>query len=536
MLSLGGCSLFDYLNFSKPTPGSGTMIVRHGSYIYRIGGMDEVGSVSSEILMAKINLDGSGQPMPLEWTGTGFLPEGRAFGAAFAAGNLMYVLGGIDDNDPTTTVFMTRINADGTLGYGASRDWERSPMPLASPRSHMAWVLHDGRVFLVGGRNATGPESSIVLARFYESTGRLGQWYESPQKLPSRVHSAGAAVLDGRLEIVGGIHAFTRASDGHVSYLLGPDGLLSDPRYTVLPKALAYPLCVADGDSLLVGGGYDSDFMPSSTVYRFRNGSWTTADVSLEAEGPTYGKAAGTLWFAKPPSEEGLVGIGKAAGFSPTPERLVVIPGSGLGPRNAIIYMKPEPGTTIRYRTDLEEVGAGDPLWNLDTTNRITGDISRSFRSFTEDGSAGEQVRMQYRIRPTGFFSWISGNLPLKGAGAALDTINVSDNLFDPTSTGYSSAWGRLNLSQPALVELTFADTNSPGMSAVYSGRIRLTLYEDDLYTEVLDIYGAPVRNCTTETVSAPILLKLNPGSYHLLIEDRDGQTGRTFGLAFRQR
>ncbi|PKL06071.1 MAG: hypothetical protein CVV53_06250, partial [Spirochaetae bacterium HGW-Spirochaetae-9] len=140
------------------------------------------------------------------------------------------------------------------------------------------------------------------------------------------------------------------------------------------------------------------------------------------------------------------------------------------------------------------------------------------------------------------FFTWISGDFTVKSATAALETVSVSDNLFNPASAGYTTAWGRLVLDQKANLALSFADRDSAGNSAAHTGRVKLTLYEDDLYTEVPDINGVPVRGYTTALSTQPILLKLNPGSYHLLIEEQYEttpstlQTGGTFGIAFRQR
>ena len=533
-LLASGCSLLTLLNSNNPHIGTGTMIVRYGSYVYRIGGEDASGTIRSTIMMAKINLDGSGKPLPLEWSETAALPEGRSFGAVFAARNTMYVLGGDNDSGPTSTIFATGISAtDGTLGYDASRYWETSPQPLASPRSHMALAIYDGRIFLIGGRAGISLDNSIAHARFYESTGWPGQWYDSPQKLPFALYGSGAAILNGRLIVTGGVNSAKQASDLFISYALGLDGLLSDPQQGTLPKALAYPACVADGDSLLVAGGYDSTLLASETVYRRRDSGWTTEAVSAGAEGPSSAKAAGTIWFADQAPGDGSTGVSQISGLTSTPDRLIVIPGSGMVPKGAIVYLKPEPGTNVRYRSDSNAVTTADPEW---TSTTINANSTLSLRSFASDGSASEQVRMQYGVRTSSFFTWVSGDFIVKAAGADLDTFSVSDNLFNPSSEAYSTAWGRLNLNEKTNLALSFADHDSSGGAVLYSGRIKLTLYEGDLYSEVPDINGVPVKSYTTSTATQPILLTLNPGSYLLLIEDLDGVKGRTFGLAFRSR
>ncbi|MFA5809968.1 MAG: hypothetical protein WC935_06505 [Thermoleophilia bacterium] len=546
---LGGCSLLGLVGLNEIQLGSGTMIVRYGAYIYRIGGTDSLGDIRTTIMMAKAT-DALGQPLssnaPLEWIETASLPEGRAFGAAFAVRNMMYIIGGDSDSGPTATVFTTKINAtDGTLGIGTSRFWETSSMPLATPRSHMAWVIHDGRLFLIGGKNGNGAESSIVHARFYVETGRTGRWYESPQKLPAVLYGAGAAVLDGRLEIAGGINSWKRASNRIFSYALGADGLLSDFQEGTLPKALSYPVCIPDGDSLLVAGGYDSDNLASQSVYRRRNAAWITEAATMGAEGPTFAKIADVIWFGGQSPDDDDTGVDRVSGFTSTPDRLIVIPGSGMVPANSVVYMKPEPGTTVRYRTDTNEVTSADTAWTWDnetTKKRISASSTLSLRSFYADGTAGEQVPMQYEVRSAIFFTWISGDFSVKSATAGLETASVSDNLFNPASTGYTTAWGRLILDQKVNLALSFADRDSTGSLVAYTGRIKLTLYEDDLFTVVPDIDGVPVRDYTTASSSQPILLKLNPGAYHLRIEEQYEtapgtlQTGGTFGLAFRQR
>ena len=78
------------------------------------------------------------------------------------------------------------------------------------PRSHHACAEHNGKVYLIGGRNEQNPAGlSSVEILDIES----GDWSEGP-KLPKTIYGSMALNYHGQLYVVGGSN-----SDGHILHL-----------------------------------------------------------------------------------------------------------------------------------------------------------------------------------------------------------------------------------------------------------------------------------------------------------------------------
>jgi len=528
---LAGCWLHPY----KATDISGGMLLRHGAYLYRIGGKNNAGAVSPAILMAKINLDTAGQAGPLQWVATAPLPEGRAYGAAFAAGNLLYVLGGEgNDGAITATVFYTRIDPDdGTLGFGSTRFWELGAIPLPEERSHVAWGFYDGRIFLIGGKTTQGPVDSIIHARLYQD-GQIGQWYTSPQKLPSARYGAASTIHHDMLIVAGGADATETVLDDLVSYPIGSYGLLDAPQTDALPRPLYVPVLLSDQDSLIIAGGYDTRLKGSEAAYRYSDGLWSEEPLAIKAEGPSSGRAAGDLWYVQQGVRmTGLSTIMQVSGMNLSPDRPIIVPGSGLVPLNSPVRAQAEPGTTLYYHTGTELSEAWKPVAAI---SKLSAPVSYSFGSFSPSfpsAAASPEVTTTYRTRSTGFIISVSGVLEPKAPGAQeLDTIYLRDEVNNETAVPLNSVWCRLTVLANEDMQLFFADADSPAGAVTYTGRVKLTLFERDLYTETLDTDGLPVQEYTSGA-QQPVRLTLQPGDYYLLLEDIDGLPGRTIGLAF---
>jgi hypothetical protein len=162
------------------------------------------------------------------WQDTASLPVGLRDGVVFSAGNFVYVLGGRNDGGPVSTIYYTYIDPDGSLGFGADKHWESNVVPLPEARSSAAWALHDGWIFLIGGKTASGATNTIIRARIYQD-GQIGQWYRSPATLPSARWGSSSAIEGERLYIAGGAdeHGLTAKM---LSFAFGEYGALADRR------------------------------------------------------------------------------------------------------------------------------------------------------------------------------------------------------------------------------------------------------------------------------------------------------------------
>jgi hypothetical protein len=494
--------------------GKGSMLVRGGSWLYRLGGGDLDGAASSAVTRALIGEEGQEE----NWQALAQLPKGLRDSASFSAGNFIYVLGGRNDEGPVDTIYYTYLHPDGTLGFGADNHWESNVRPLPAGRSSAAWALYDGWIFLIGGSVST-----IIRARIYQD-GQIGQWYPSAETLPEARLGAAAAELNGRLYVAGG-SGEQGVVVGVVSFALGSGGALSDRRTEAnLPQGLQNPILLADQGDLILAGGFNGETW-SSKVYRWHQGVWTEALQESEAEGPWFGQAGGELYFQR--SKEALApGIGMLEGLRLGPEKPVVLPGSGLVPAGSPLLVRKEPGTTLRYRTDGAAPSIQDPLFP-DTLFRISLAnlplLKISLAAFGPDGIASEPVFLEYRLRSGNFFVVTEESLPIHDSSySSLDTYTLKN---------FSSLWYRMRIEKPGEYRLAWADADQDPM---FSARILLSAFEADLYTEVPDQNNAPVFERQSATAS-PLLLFLGAGDYYLQLRDAENLEGVSFGLSIME-
>lgn len=264
------CELFVRPPESEDLSGPGVMTATYGDYTYSIGGRDETGAPSMSVKVAKVDSSGAVGA----WSETASLPEGRAHGAAFAAGNMLYVLGGIGPAGVTKDIYFTEIRGDGSLGFGADRRWEKNIRPLPEPIAAPSSLYVDGRIVLAGGEGADGPLDGIIHARLYQD-GQIGQWYRSPAALPEAAPYPLIALRDGR---------FYCGGDSPVSWSAGSCFLLDDRR---AEPALAEGFFESEevaAPVLMPGSG----FVPPRTTPIVVSGPGTT--VHYRKDGGTVGE------------------------------------------------------------------------------------------------------------------------------------------------------------------------------------------------------------------------------------------------------
>ena len=509
--------------------GRGAMLVRGGSWLYRLGGWDDAVLYSPMVSKALVGEEGQAEG----WQESASLPGGLRHGSAFSAGNFVYVLGGSDDDGPVDTIYYTYIHSDGSLGFGADDHWESNLRPLPEGRSSAAWVVHDGWIFLVGGAVSSGATDSIIRARIYQD-GQVGQWYTSIETLPEALWGGSAAELGGRLYVAGGADE-RGVKAGMVSFAFGAYGALSDRRIEPdLPLALQKPILLADRDGLVLAGGFSGESW-SSKVYRYHDGVWTDTGLESMAEGPVYGQAGGALLYQRSLGTD-ATGVGRLDGLNLAPEAPTVLPGSGLVPGGSPVLVGKEPGVTVRYRTDGIAPSAGDPPWQgtPETPFRISSTVlpsmELSLAAFGSDGSVSPVTHREYRLRLGSLFIVTEGTIPLHDASySSLDGYIMQETGAVGTApTAASSLWYRMRIGQPGAYRLVWADADQ---SPAYSARIMLSVYEADIYTEVPGRNEIPALDRRSGTAS-PLRFFLGAGDYYIHISDVDNLKGGSFGLS----
>src|SRR5262245_26077688 len=155
-------------SFDQPILGHTVLVV--GRTAVAIAGQNAGRRNTAAVATAPVGADG----MLGAWTPAPPLPGPRFHAAAVADGNTLYVLGGLETTNSTSTVFRSRLAADGRMGAWETLD------SMPRPRSHQAAFVHQGRIYQVAGLdgNPAGRQSPLwdVIAAPIRRDGSLGGW------------------------------------------------------------------------------------------------------------------------------------------------------------------------------------------------------------------------------------------------------------------------------------------------------------------------------------------------------------------------
>ncbi len=149
---------------SLPTPRSANGAVYGNGFMYLVGGIDGAGGNTAAVTYAVVNADGTLG----SWNSTTALPVSlRSVRPAYHNGYL-YVAGGNDLSNLSSTVYYALVNVDGTVGT-----WSTTTAMPQAQLSH-ATIAHNGYLYIVGGN----PEPCISTVRVapINANGTLGAW------------------------------------------------------------------------------------------------------------------------------------------------------------------------------------------------------------------------------------------------------------------------------------------------------------------------------------------------------------------------
>jgi N-acetylneuraminic acid mutarotase len=211
------------------------------------------------------------------WTTDSTLPgEGLNAPAAAAVGGVVYLIGG----------FGTTTNRPGTLVHRydtGTKAWTEAA-PLPAPRGGHAAAVLDGRIHVIGGGNSV---STIDDHSVYDP--KTNTWSERA-KLPRSMGSPAAVAVDGTLWSIGGRSGPTDFGDVHI-YDPGKDAWTPGPAIDARGTGGAVLLA---GALYYIGGESQAGRVVLGDVLKLTRGSrtWTT-DTAL----PTPRNFARTVVF-----------------------------------------------------------------------------------------------------------------------------------------------------------------------------------------------------------------------------------------------
>lgn len=167
--------------------------------VYLIGGHTEyvelVGfSSTNRIESAIVNEDGSLGT----WEHYGYLPYALSCSKAIVTKNRVYLIGGEKDNNITVNnVLSAPIDSNGLIGT-----WTES-YPLPMPLKYVQTVVTNSRVYVFGGLDLGGYDSTNFLQAIVNEDGSLEAWTEEIQEV-TQCHSS--AVMNNRVYVLGGMN------------------------------------------------------------------------------------------------------------------------------------------------------------------------------------------------------------------------------------------------------------------------------------------------------------------------------------------
>lgn len=253
------------------------------SYIYAIGGNTAMantpdGSASNVDTVYFNQMDSStGAIANAVWSSTTPLPDSRGFAAAVIANRFnskvggngaIYVLGGLDGSGSATgTVYRALLNPDGTVPGSDDGTWTEMTVLPQSLFSAQA-VLSHGRIYVVGGNDATGTPVSTVYYAQINDDGTLGNWVTLPD-LPQVLAYFQLVTSTDRLYVIGGdgtavdpitnIQSSSSLDNIYHNQIDFKDGTLINSTWTtqanVLGKKREKHTAVVAGSYILVSGG-----------------------------------------------------------------------------------------------------------------------------------------------------------------------------------------------------------------------------------------------------------------------------------------
>jgi hypothetical protein len=218
-----------------------------GAALYVIGGIDSTGRAQASVLAADITPDSvSGRFVLLEP-----LPAPRAGALAVVRHGRIYVIGGTDaSGHPQSTVYMARIGADGHID-----GWYLQP-PLIGPRAYGAGIARGGRIVALGGiadsagtqRLVTGDTAAIsLLSGFF-----TGAWGAGPALLPEGRSQFALLDLDSTVLVVGGMYAGAATNSAETLAATAVGDSLS-PFTGPVGNRIADQMCLSETAGTLVG-------------------------------------------------------------------------------------------------------------------------------------------------------------------------------------------------------------------------------------------------------------------------------------------
>ncbi len=201
-------------DYDLPVTRVGLSLVAYNGYLYAIGGVNENGTRSNHIYIAKIGVNGE----PSLWHPTDNNPDNwvywyrgsetnlsseRSYLAAAAYNNRLYIMGGQTNANPGGVSTMEYANLNPTGTFSA---WSTTGMTsLPSVRYGHSTQVYNDRLYLIGGRSGSSMQDTVHYT-VLNNDGTMNNWVQTNSFDEGRMTWGGSftAIWGGYIYLAGG--------------------------------------------------------------------------------------------------------------------------------------------------------------------------------------------------------------------------------------------------------------------------------------------------------------------------------------------
>ena len=233
------------------------------------------------------------------WTKLSPLPEARHHIAVSIVGDKLYGIGGFRGGFPNWEA------QNNVFDYDFNTEKWAQTTPLPQPRGEHSTVVIDEKIYVIGGRYKRNPDSANFNEHFDTASmlvfdPNTKAWSSAPDA-PTARNSHAAAVIDGKIYVVGG-RQFTKQADGNYANVNVANLEVYDPKVerwetlSPLPQAAGgISAEVVDGKLYVFGGEQwvpQKSIIAQAWVYNPELDKWTSVP---NMKTPRHGTAAGAI-------------------------------------------------------------------------------------------------------------------------------------------------------------------------------------------------------------------------------------------------
>jgi N-acetylneuraminic acid mutarotase len=275
----GALSAWSTATNTLPAVRSAQSTVTYNGYVYAIGGGDGSNNPQSTVYYAKLNADGSVG----SWTSaTNTLPAVRNAHSSVVANGYVYVIGGKNTSgiSPVNTVYYAKLNADGSVGT-----WNTASS-LPTSIYFQTSVAANGYVYAIGGKDTSNTVQTAVYYAKLNADGSLGSWNTASNPLPLARADHSSVVANGYVYVIGGQNSGGSITATVYYAKLNTDGSVGawTAAGNSLPVNRYVHTSVVSNGYVYVIGGQDGSTVQSTVYYAKLNsdgtvGAWSTTNT-----------------------------------------------------------------------------------------------------------------------------------------------------------------------------------------------------------------------------------------------------------------